>query len=180
MIATVTAAAVPVPIDIVAWQQPVDGILKIGFGTAAGLDQGHAGGCMRHKDVTQAVAAVPTELKDLLADIGDKTVSGTQLHDIGIHASIIATGVDGRPPPIPHHAETVGKLHCRIDSDMQLAHSFCSVRSAVSRRTFPRERRPSKTKLTAIKPDVPRSVVAASAMPGFFRRFLNARRQTPR
>jgi hypothetical protein len=46
---------------------------------------------MRNKDVAQPVAAFATELIDHLSDIGGKTSSGTQLHDLGIHLPIIAT-----------------------------------------------------------------------------------------
>jgi len=46
---------------------------------------------MRNKNVAQPVAAFATELIDHLGDIGNKTSSGTQLHDIGIHLPIIAT-----------------------------------------------------------------------------------------
>jgi hypothetical protein len=91
VITSVTAAAVPVPIDVVPRKQPVKGLLQVGFGAAAGLDQGDARGCVRNKDVTQSVAAVATELTDLVSDIADKPGSGTQLHDLGIHSSIIAT-----------------------------------------------------------------------------------------
>ena len=90
MITAVTPAAVPVPVDIVTGQQPVNRILKVGLGAAAGFDQSEAGRCVWNKDVTQPVAAVTTKLNDLLADISDKTASGTQLHDIAIHSSIIA------------------------------------------------------------------------------------------
>jgi hypothetical protein len=57
--------------------------------------------------MTQTITAVPTELKDLLTDIGDKTASGTQLHEVGIHSSIIPTEVDGLRPHIP---QARGKL----------------------------------------------------------------------
>ena len=98
MITAVTAAAVPMPVDVVPWEQPVNRILKVGLGAAAGFDQCEAGRCVWDKDVTQPVAAVTTKLKDLLADISDKTASGTQLHDIAIHSSIIATaGTDNHP-----------------------------------------------------------------------------------
>jgi len=66
-----------VPVNVFAGQQPVNSVLKIRFGAAASLDQGHAGSCVRHKHVTQPVAAVATELKDQLSDIGDDTRSGT-------------------------------------------------------------------------------------------------------
>jgi hypothetical protein len=46
---------------------------------------------MGDKEVTQTVAAVATELGDLLSDISDKVTSSAELHDIGIHSSIIAT-----------------------------------------------------------------------------------------
>jgi hypothetical protein len=77
MITAVTAAAMPVPVDVLARQQPLNGVLKIRLGAAAGLDQCEASSCMRNKDVTQPVAAVATELKDHLSDIGDNTSSGT-------------------------------------------------------------------------------------------------------
>jgi hypothetical protein len=91
MITAVAAAAMPVPVNVLAWQQPLNGILKIRLGAASGLDQRDASGGMRNKDVTQPVAAIATELHDHLRDIGDKTSSGTQLHDIGIHFPIIST-----------------------------------------------------------------------------------------
>lgn len=48
---------------------------------------------MRNKDMTQAIVAVMAELNDHLSDIGDKTSSGTYLHDIGIHFPIISGNV---------------------------------------------------------------------------------------
>jgi hypothetical protein len=80
----------PVPVNVLAGEQPVNGVLEIGLGAASSLDQCDAGGCMRNKDMTQAVAAIMAELKDHLSDIGDKTSSGTYLHDIGIHFPIIS------------------------------------------------------------------------------------------
>jgi anionic cell wall polymer biosynthesis LytR-Cps2A-Psr (LCP) family protein len=97
MITSMAATTVPVPIDIVAGQQTINGDLKIGFGAAAGLDQGDAGRRVRNKDVTQTVAAVATELSDLLTDITNKTGSGTQLHDLGIHSSIITIANESLP-----------------------------------------------------------------------------------
>jgi len=44
--------------------------------------------------VTQSVAAVATELKDRLSDIGDNTSSGTNPHDICIHLPIICEADD--------------------------------------------------------------------------------------
>jgi hypothetical protein len=85
------AAAVPVPVDVITREQPVNRRLQIGLGAASGFDQCDAGSCMRNKDVTQPVAAVAAELKDHLSDISDKTSSGMELHDIGIHLSIIAS-----------------------------------------------------------------------------------------
>jgi hypothetical protein len=46
---------------------------------------------MRNKYMTQPVAAVATELNDHLSDIGDKTSSGTELHDIPIIAGNVLT-----------------------------------------------------------------------------------------
>jgi hypothetical protein len=94
MITAVTAAAVPVPVDVVAWEQPVNRVLKIGLGAAAGFDQCEAGRRVWHKDVAQPVAAITTKPNDLSTDISDETASGTQLHDIAIHSSIIATAAD--------------------------------------------------------------------------------------
>jgi hypothetical protein len=85
------AAAVPMPIHVVTWEQPVNRVLKVGFGAAANFDQCKAGRCVWNKDVTQPVAAVTTKLNDLLTDISDKTASGPQPHNIAIHSSIIAT-----------------------------------------------------------------------------------------
>jgi len=100
-----TAAAVPVPVNVVAGKQPVNGLLEVRLGAAASLDQGDARGCVRNKDVTQAIAPVATKLKDQVSDIGDKTGSGTQLDDIGVHSSIIATaGYD-----FPTRANRVGR-----------------------------------------------------------------------
>jgi hypothetical protein len=91
MITPVTATAVPMPVDVVARKQSVNRILKVGLGAAAGFDQCQAGRCVWNKDVTQPIAAVTTKLNHLLTDISDTTASGTQLHDIAIHPSIIAT-----------------------------------------------------------------------------------------
>jgi hypothetical protein len=77
MITAVTAATMPVSVDVLAGQQPANGVLEIRLGATAGLDQCKASSCMRNKDVTQPVAAVATELKDHLRDIGDNTSSGT-------------------------------------------------------------------------------------------------------
>src|SRR5829696_6756102 len=90
MITTVATAAMPVPIDVLTWQQPVDRILEIRLGAAAGLDQGDASGGMRNEDMTQPVAPLTTELNDHLGDVGDQSSSGTQLHHIGIHVRITA------------------------------------------------------------------------------------------
>jgi hypothetical protein len=86
-----TAAAVPVPVNVVARAHPVNGHLEVRLRAATSLDQCDTRGCVRNKDVTQAIAAVATKLKNQVSDIGDKTGSGTQLHDIGVHSSIIAT-----------------------------------------------------------------------------------------
>src|SRR5215213_3370920 len=80
----------PMSVKVLAWKQPADGVLKIGLGAAAGLDQRDAGGRMRNKDVTESVAPVTTELSDHMSDIGDEASSGVQLHDIGVHSPIIA------------------------------------------------------------------------------------------
>jgi hypothetical protein len=82
----------PVPVNVLAWEQPVNGVPEVGLGAAASLDQSDTSGCMRNKDVTQPVPAIATELTDHLSDIGDEASSGTQLHDIRIHSSIIAAG----------------------------------------------------------------------------------------
>ena len=83
----------PVPVHVLAREQPVNGILEIGLGAASGLDQCDASGCMRNKDVTQAVAAAVAELKNHLSDVGDETSSGTYLRDIRIHFPIISSNV---------------------------------------------------------------------------------------
>src|SRR5215213_1022373 len=80
----------PMSVKVLAWKQPADGVLKIGLGAAAGLDQRDAGGRMRNKDVTESVAPVTTELSDHMSDIGDEASSGVQLHDIRVHSPIIA------------------------------------------------------------------------------------------
>jgi hypothetical protein len=49
MITAVIAATMPVPVDVLAGQQPVNGVLKIRLGATAGLDQCEASGCMRNK-----------------------------------------------------------------------------------------------------------------------------------
>jgi hypothetical protein len=49
MIPAVIAATMPVPVDVLAGQQPVNGVLKIRLGATAGLDQCEASGCMRNK-----------------------------------------------------------------------------------------------------------------------------------
>ena len=91
MVATVAAAAMPVPVNVLAWEQPVNRVPKIGLRAAAGLDQRDASGGMRNKDIeTQPVAPLATELNDHLGDVGDKSSSGTQLYDIGLHFPITA------------------------------------------------------------------------------------------
>ena len=90
MVATVAAAAMPVPVNVLAREQPVNRVPKIGLRAAAGLDQRDASGGMRNKDMTQPVAPLATELNDHLGDVGDKSSSGTQLYDIGIHFPITA------------------------------------------------------------------------------------------
>jgi hypothetical protein len=91
VITAVTGAAVPVPIDVVAGKQPVNGILEVGLRAAPSLDQCDAGSCVRNEDLTQSVAAVATELKDPVSEISDETATGTHLHNIAIHRSIIPT-----------------------------------------------------------------------------------------
>lgn len=88
-----TTATMPVPVNVFAGEQPVNGVLEIGLGAASSFNQGDASGCMRNKDMTQAIVAVMAELNDHLSDIGDKTSSGTYLHDIGIHFPIISGNV---------------------------------------------------------------------------------------
>jgi hypothetical protein len=73
----VTTAAVPVPVNVIAGEQPVNCVLEIRLGAASGLDQCNTSGGMRNEDVTQSVAAITTEPKDHLCDIGDKTSAGT-------------------------------------------------------------------------------------------------------
>ena len=45
-------------------EQPLNGVPEIGLRAASCLNQCDAGGCMRNKDMTQAVAAVVAELTD--------------------------------------------------------------------------------------------------------------------
>jgi hypothetical protein len=90
VVSTVAAAAMPMPVKVLSWEQTVDGLLKVGLGAAPSLDQCDTRGCMRNKDVTQSVAPVTTELSDHLSDIGDEASSGLQLHDIRVHSPIIA------------------------------------------------------------------------------------------
>jgi hypothetical protein len=104
MITAMTAAAMPMPIAVVPWEQPINRVLKVGLGAAAGFDQCEASRCVRNKDVTQPVAAVTTKLNDLLTDIGHETASGTQRHDFGIHSSIIARRFKRRPREQIHSA----------------------------------------------------------------------------
>ena len=85
MITAVAAAAMPVPVDVLAREQPIDGTLQIGLGAAPGLDQCDTGRRMRNKDVTQPVAAITTELADQLSDISDEILFGTQSQNIAIH-----------------------------------------------------------------------------------------------
>src|SRR4029453_6424295 len=88
MVTAVTAAAVPVPIDVLTREQPINGLLEVRLGAAASLDQGDTRGCVRNKDMTQTVAAAATEALDVVSDIGDETRPGMQLHDIGIHFGV--------------------------------------------------------------------------------------------
>ena len=76
VITAVTTAAVPVPVDVAAGQQPANGFLEVGLGAAASLDQCDAGSCVRNEDVTQSIAAVATELKDPVSEVSDKTGTG--------------------------------------------------------------------------------------------------------
>ncbi len=95
MVTAVTSAAVPMPVDVVAREQPVNCVLEVGLGAAAGLDECDAGGRVWDEDVTQAVAASATELEERVGDIGDQSSAGAQLNDLGMHRSIIAAGVRG-------------------------------------------------------------------------------------
>jgi hypothetical protein len=56
VVTAMTAAAVPVPVDVVAREQPVNGLLEVRLRAATSLDQGDARGCVRNKDVTESVA----------------------------------------------------------------------------------------------------------------------------
>jgi hypothetical protein len=89
VVAAVTPAAMPMSVEVLTWEQPLNGVFEIGFGAAAGLDQRGAGGRMRNEYVTQPVAAVATELEDHFSDIGDEAISVVQLYDIRIHLPII-------------------------------------------------------------------------------------------
>ena len=103
MVTAVAAASMPVPVDVLAREQPVNGVLEIGLGAASGLDQCDASGCMRNKDMTQTVAAVAAELTDHLSDVGDETSPGAYLDDIGIHFPIISGVKDLRRHKGSHH-----------------------------------------------------------------------------
>ena len=91
MITAVAGAAVPVPVYVVAGKQPANGVLEVGLRAAPSLDQCDAGSCVRNKDLTQSVATIAAELKDPVSEISDKTATGTHLHNIAIHRSIIPT-----------------------------------------------------------------------------------------
>jgi hypothetical protein len=56
-----TEAAVLVPVDVVAREQPVNGLLEVRLGAATSLDQCDARSCVRNKDVTRSVDAVATD-----------------------------------------------------------------------------------------------------------------------
>jgi hypothetical protein len=64
MVTSMTAASVPVPVDVVAGEQVVNGLLEVRLRAATSLDQCDPRGCVRNKDVTQSVAAVATEPED--------------------------------------------------------------------------------------------------------------------
>jgi hypothetical protein len=95
VVTAVTSAAVPMPVDVVAREQPVNCFLEVGLGAAARLDECDADGRVWDEDVTQPVAASATELEERVGDIGDQSSAGAQLYDIGMHRSIIAAGVRG-------------------------------------------------------------------------------------
>src|SRR4029453_8313439 len=109
MVTAVTAAPVPVPIDVVTREQPVNGLLEVRLGAAASLDHCDARGCVRNKDMTQTVAAAATEPTDVVGDIGDEIRSGMQLHDIGIHFALL-------DPQSRHHAVSDGHDAAHVPS----------------------------------------------------------------
>jgi hypothetical protein len=83
---------VPVPVDVVAGEQPVDRTFEVCLGVAAGLDQRDAGGRVWDEHVAQPVAVFATELEELVSDIGDQPGAGAQSYDVGMHRTIIAAG----------------------------------------------------------------------------------------
>ena len=90
-----TSAAVPVPVDVLAGEQPADCTREVSFGAAAGLDQRDACRRMGDEHVAQSVSASATELEELVGDLGDQPGPGAQLHDVGMHVAIIAAEVRG-------------------------------------------------------------------------------------
>ncbi len=100
-----SAAAVPVAIDVLGRKQPVDRILEVGLGPATGLHQCDAGGRMRDEDMAQAVGTVAAELVELAGDVGDESGAGADVHDLGMHSAIITAG--------SHYADVVfAALQC--------------------------------------------------------------------
>lgn len=90
MIASVALAAVPVPVDVLAGEYAVDGVVEIRFRTAARLHEGNARCRMWDEDVAQAVALATAVLGDIAADICDQSIAGLQPYELRLHGPMMA------------------------------------------------------------------------------------------
>ncbi len=96
VVAAVPAAAVPVPVDVVGGQQPVDRVGEVGLAARARLDQRDAGGRVRHEHVQQPVAAAGAEAGRVGGQVGDEGGAAADLQLLAVHLGRQPTGVRPR------------------------------------------------------------------------------------
>jgi hypothetical protein len=115
MVAAVTDRAVPVPIAIVAGQDPFEELLEVGLRARPGLHERDARGRVRHEDVDEPVPPDRrAERLDQVGDVHHAAVSRVDPKLPGVHPggsppsfgarpdggagmSVVAGGVGGRP-----------------------------------------------------------------------------------
>jgi hypothetical protein len=96
VVAAVTGTAVPMSVVLGAGQDPLDGVGQVGFGAAAGLEDGDAGRRVRHEHVTEPVTSAPAELQQHLGDVGDQVGTAVDVEQVRVHGVILPTVVARR------------------------------------------------------------------------------------
>lgn len=82
-----TLGSVPVRIDVLARQQLIQTIEKVGFAAGTEFQQDQARGGMRQKDIQEAVIFAPHELFDFSREIDNPAlVAGLYGYAFGLHS----------------------------------------------------------------------------------------------